>query len=163
MVWAWTGGFALGSLSGRGAWLTGLLFYWMVAWSWMISFWVSRSIVYAHRPPVAVLLLLIFVPATPAKLTFLLFAAWGAACGFSRRSLKRKQAFARAAAVTAVIALLLWTGGWYEAVKEMLSNGTWHPVPWTTRIVPMLFMSWPAAYLLVTGGRRGAALRFNGF
>ncbi len=122
MLWAWTSGFVLGSLSGRAAWVTGLLFYGVVAWSRMISFWVSGSIVYAHRPPMPVLLLLDFVPASPAKLTFLLFAAWGAARGFSRRGLERKPALALAFAVTATVALLLWTGGWYEAVKEMLTT-----------------------------------------
>ena len=54
--------------------------------------------------------------------------------------------------VSATLTIVLtWATGVYEAAQ--LPAG-WPGVPWPTRLLPFLFVSWPAAYLLATARRQ---------
>ena len=162
LIWSWTSGVVLGSLSGRSVWLTGILFYAVVVVlsPLVVTFALSHSsqAPSKYRLPLAVLLLLRFAPMSPAKLCFLITAAWGIVCGVRRPRLTTGQAFTLAAAGLGAVALMMWTSGWYEDVKEAISNGAWHAVPWTKRIIPFLFMSWPVVYLAGTSRDLGRKL-----
>lgn len=152
LLWSWTSGVVLGSLSGRSLWLTGILFYAVVvvSSSLVVTFALHHSsqTVPKYRLPLAFLLLVRFVPMSPAKLCFLIAATWGVLCGVRRPILTAPLAFALAAVGLGAVVLMIWTGGWYEDAKEIISNGAWHAVPWTKRLTPFLFMSWPVFYLV---------------
>jgi hypothetical protein len=150
IVWSWISGFVLSSLSGRSVWLTGFLFYLMVSTSSLARFFFSPHLSVSHRLPIAAAFLLWLLPLGPAKLCFLLFGGWGLVSGVRRHALSAGHALVLTAASITVVVLMLWTTGWYEAVKGMLSNGAWPATPWTNRIIPFLFMSWPVTYLIGT-------------
>lgn len=162
LVWSWTSGVVLGSLSGRSLWLTGILFYAVVVVlsPLVVTFTLGHSsqAMSKYRLPLALLLLIQFAPMSPAKLCFLTTAAWGVMCGVHRPRLTAGQVLVLAAAGLGAVALMMWTGKWYEDAKEAISNGAWHAVPWTERIVPFLFMSWPVVYLLATNRNLGRKL-----
>jgi cytochrome c biogenesis protein CcmG/thiol:disulfide interchange protein DsbE len=128
-----------------------------------VFYWVVVSVPYLEvRPsvskggyhlPLPLLLLLLLVPAGPGKAAIVLLGAAGLLRGQKARPLSWLQILATTAAGCVVVVALLWTGGWYEAVKPALSNGEWAPVAWTTRIVPLLFISLPIPILIAINGR----------
>jgi hypothetical protein len=125
--WSWAGGFLLGSLSGRATWIGGTLFCLVVTW-----------------PVVGHLALSMTLPMLP----FLLAAIWGMKRGYRMRALQFRQALLLAAAVAILTALLTWTSGWYETVRQVWSDGAWQPIPWPRRLLPLATVSWPVAYML---------------
>jgi hypothetical protein len=143
--WSWAGGFLLGSLSGRATWLTGTLFCLVVQCSFLLrSFFGNASFRGATFPGMIRLALSMSVPMLP----FLLGAIWGMKRGYRMRGLQFRQALLLAAAVAILTALLTWTSGWYETVRQVWSEGAWLPIPWPRRLLPLATVSWPAAYLL---------------
>lgn len=149
--WSWTSGFVLGSLSGRAAWLTGIFFYLAVCTSWYFRHLLFDQIRYSsggYRAPIPLLLLSLIAPFTFVRICVLVCAVWGAIVGVRKHVLGSRRAVEMGVTGIVLIVLLLWTGGWYEAAKPGLSNGVWQPVSWTTRILPLLVMSWPVAYLV---------------
>lgn len=156
LFWAWTSGFLLTYLSGRSAWLTGIFFYVVVCTSWYahhLLFDQIRQASGGYRAPVPLLLVLLLTAFTPAKAGVLLAAVWGGIVALRKHAQSSMMRIVLAATAAGLIFLLLWSGNWYEEVKPALSNGAWQPEPWADRLLPIVAMSWPAAYL--------AAFRFT--
>lgn len=150
-VWSWTCGFVLGSLSGRAVWLTWSVFYFVVldsAWTRFVL--TGRIILRDPRTHEALLQTLRFLmgitlPLSIGALLFLFPALFGAFVGVRRRILTVHYAFLIASVNTALMILMTWSTGWFDPA-HLPAN--WPAVPWSTRLLPFLWVSWPAAYLL---------------
>jgi hypothetical protein len=157
LVWSWTCGFALGSLSGRTVWLTWSVFYFVVLDSAWAQFVVAGNIILRHSPNGAPLdalqgtlrlLMAATLPLTIAALLFLFPALLGAFVGVRWRTLDLGLTYLFGAANAAFAFLATWATGWYDPAH--LPAG-WPGVPWAVRLLPFLLVSWPAAYLLACG------------
>jgi len=154
-VWSWTCGFVLGSLSGRAAWLTWSVFYFVVLDSAWARFVLAGNIILrdprTHETPLDSpqgalrLLMAATLPLSIAALVFLFPALFGAFVGVRRRVLTVHHAYLIAAVNTALTILTTWSTGWYDPAHL---PARWPGVPWSTRLLPFLLASWPAAYLL---------------
>ena len=153
LLWSWTCGFVLGSLSGRAVWLTGSLFYLMVLDSTLVRFILSGNVILRGLQPLR-LLMAATLPLNPATFLFSLSALWGAFMGVRRRVLPVRAAHVMASAITIFTILVMWMSGWYETAHEVWSSGAWHGVSWTTRLLPFVVVSWPVAYLVATSNRQ---------
>ena len=152
-VWSWTCGFALGSLSGRAVWLTWSVFYFVV----LDSAWTRFSIVLRMLDSLQGTLRLLMATTLPLSIAALLFlfpALFGAFVGVRRRILTVPHACLIGSVNAGLTILMTWSTGWYDPAH--LPAG-WPGVPWSTRLLPFLLASWPAAYLLAcslpTGSR----------
>jgi hypothetical protein len=153
LVWSWTCGFVLGSLSGRAVWLTWSVFYLMVLDCATVRFILSGNIILRDPQPLRIMIAAI-LPLNPAILLFSVSSLWGASMGVRRRVLPRRTAYALASAITIFTILVTWMGGWYETAHELWSNGAWHGDSWATRLWPFLVVSWPITYLLTVANRK---------
>jgi len=163
-VWSWTCGFVLGSLSGRAVWLTWSVFYFVVLDSALARFVLAGNIILrdprTHETPLDSpqgalrLLMATMLPLSIAALVSLFPAVFGAFVGVRRRVLTVHHAYLIAAVNTALTILTTWSTGWYDPAHL---PARWPGVPWSTRLLPFLLASWPAAYLLAcslpTGSR----------
>jgi hypothetical protein len=163
-VWSWTCGFVLGSLSGRAVWLTWSVFYFVVLDSAWARFVLAGNIIlrdpHTHEGPLDSpqmalrLLMAAILPLRIAAPAFLFPALFGAFVGVRRRIMTVHHAYLTAAVNTALAILATWSTGWYDPAHL---PARWPGVPWSTRLLPFLFASWPAAYLLgctlFSGGR----------
>jgi hypothetical protein len=163
-VWSWTCGFVLGSLSGRAVWLTWSVFYFVVLDSALARFVLAGNIILrdprTHETPLDSpqgalrLLMATTLPLSIAALVSLFPAVFGAFVGVRRRVLTVHHAYLIAAVNTALTILTTWSTGWYDPAHL---PARWPGVPWSTRLLPFLLASWPAAYLLAcslpTGSR----------
>ena len=157
-VWSWTCGFVLGSLSGRAVWLTWSVFYFVVLDSAFARFVLMGNIVLRNpRTHEAVLdslqgtLRLLMVTTLPLSLAGLLFAfpaLAGALGGVRRRRLTVHRAYLMASVNMALALFTTWSTGWYDPAHL---PARWPGVPWSTRLLPFLWVSLPAAYLLACG------------
>ena len=150
VIWSRTSGFLLAALSHRSMWLTGPSFYAVVATFLPLSNVLNGNTAVTQSPSLLIVLLHFLLPLSAGKSCFLAAASIGAIAGCQSKSLYSKHSTAWATMGLCLIGLLLWTGNWYEAARETWSNGVWHATPWTQRVVPLLVMSWPLAYLLGT-------------
>ncbi|MGC2658194.1 MAG: hypothetical protein WA324_09595 [Bryobacteraceae bacterium] len=153
LAWSWTGALALAALSGRAVWITLPLFYLVAMDSYRAHLMVAGAVTVKPGVPVALLALGWLLPLSPLALLFVLAAVAGARRG-SRHALAPRSSAVLASSVAALTVLVFWTGGWYEAAAETWSGGVWHPNPWSTRLLPLLMMSWPTAYILATSWQR---------
>jgi hypothetical protein len=163
-VWSWTCGFVLGSLSGRTVWLTWSVFYFAV----LDSAW-ARFVRMGHIfPPIHIfppnphtheapldslpgtlrLLMATTLPLSIAALLFVFPALFGASAGVRRRRLTVHRAYLMASLNIALALLTTWATGWYDPAHL---PARWPGVPWSTRVLPFLLVSLPAAYLLACG------------
>jgi hypothetical protein len=128
-AWSWVCGFVLASLSGRATWLTGTLFVLLV---------LSRSSFFLFIDVLA--------------FDVLLPALWGFSQGLRKRILRPSFAMLLSIATAILTTLVTWTSGWVGTAHETWSKGAWRGgVPfWQARLLPLLVLSWPAAYLLAT-------------
>jgi hypothetical protein len=156
LLWSWTCGFVLGSLSGRALWLTWSVFYLMVLDFAWVRFILSGSIILRDPQPLRILMGAI-LPLSPAGFLFLLSALWGAFMGVRRRVLPWRTAYVLASAITIFTILVTWMSGWYETAREVWSSGAWQGESWTTRLLPFVVVSWPIGYLLATANRQQTA------
>jgi hypothetical protein len=153
VVWSWTGGFVLGSLSRRTIWVTGSLYFLfglspsLVAPS-LILFPLRillASIIYRNASnllPLACLAVL-------QTALFVLPAISGVRQGLRRLALTLPQAGLLTIATFALIVVATWTGGWPHAAVIRWSGGAWDPsAGWQNRLFAFGVVSWPAAYLL---------------
>jgi hypothetical protein len=155
LVWSWTSGFVLGSLSGRAVWLTWSLFYIVVLDSAWARFVLDGNIILrnplTHEAPLASLqgilrlLMAATLPRTIAALLFLFPALFGAFVGVRSRTLAVPHTYLIASVNVALAILTTRATGWYDPAH--LPAG-WPGVPWPVRLLPFLLVSWPAAYLL---------------
>lgn len=153
LLWSWTCGFVLGSLSGRTVWLTWSVFYLVVFDSAWIRFMLSGNIILRDPQPLG-LLTAAALPNNLATFLFALSALWGAFMGVRRRVLSWRAAYVLASAITIFTILVTWMSGWYETAHEVWSSGAWHGVSWTTRLLPFVVVSWPMTYLLAMANRQ---------
>jgi hypothetical protein len=156
LLWSWTCGFVLGSLSGRAVWLTWSVFYLMVLDSALVRFILSGNMILRDPQPLR-LLMAATLPLNPATFLFSLSALWGAFMGVRRRVLPLRAAYVLASAITIFTILVTWMSGWYETAHEVWSSGAWHGVSWTMRLLPFVVVSWPITYLLATANRQQTA------
>jgi hypothetical protein len=158
LVWSWTCGFVLGSLSGRTVWLTWSVFYFVVLDSAWARFVLSGNIILRNpltrEAPLDSLqgtlrlLMGATLPLTIAALLFLAPAVLGAFEGVRRRTLAVGHAYLMGAVNAAFAILTTWATGWYDPAHLPAS---WPGVPWAARLLPYLLVSWPAVYLLACG------------
>ncbi len=153
LLWSWTCGFVLGSLSGRAVWLTWSVFYLMVLDSALVRFILSGNMVLRDPQPLR-FLIAATLPLNPAAFLFSLSALWGAFMGIRRRVLPLRAAYVLASAITIFTILVTWMSGWYETAHEVWSSGAWHGVSLPVRLLPFVVVSWPVAYLLASAKRR---------
>jgi hypothetical protein len=146
LVWSWTCGFALGSLSGRTVWLTWLVFYLIVLDSTWLRFVLSGNIILRDPQPFR-LLLNGSLPLSPAALLFFPAALLGTFMGARRDFLPARGASLLASVIITLAVLATWMSGWYETAHEVWSGGAWIATAWPTRLLPFLLVSWPAARL----------------
>jgi hypothetical protein len=151
LVWSWTCGFVLGSLSGRAVWLTGSVFYLIVLNYTWVRFVLSGNIIVRNAGPLQ-LLMAVTLPLSIPTLLFSLSGLYGALLGLRRRVLRLRSAYALASAITILTILTTWMSGWYETAHEVWSGGAWQGVSWPMRLLPFVLVSWPVAYLL--GGKK---------
>ena len=154
-VWSWTGGFVLGSLSGRAVWLTWSVFYFVVLDSAFARFVLMGNIVlrnpHTHETPLDSLrgtlglLMATTLPLSVAALLFLFPALFGALLGVRRRILTVPHACLIGSVNAALTILMTWSTGWYDPAHL---PARWPAVPWSTRVLPFLLASLPAVYLL---------------
>jgi len=157
MVWSWTCGFVLGSLSGRAVWLTWSVFYFVVLDSAWVRFLRMGHIFlpnpHTHEalldslPGTLRLLMAITLPLSSAALLFAFPALVGTHAGARRRRLTVHHAYLMASLNIALALLATWSTGWYDPAHL---PARWPGVPWSTRVLPSLLVSLPAAYLLAT-------------
>jgi hypothetical protein len=153
IVWSWTCGFVLGSLSGRAAWLTWSVFYLMVLDSTWVRLILSGNMI-LRDPQRLRLLIAATLPLSPATFLFSVSAVWGAFLGVRRRVLPLRAVYVLASAITIFTILTTWMSGWYETAHEEWSAGAWHGVAWPVRLLPFVLASWPVAYLLAMANRQ---------
>ena len=158
IVWSGTCGFVLGALSGRAVWLTWSVFYFVVLDSAWARF-VRMGHIFPPNPHTHEALLdswpgtLRFLMATtlPLSIAALLFAfpaLAGALGGVRRRRLTVHRAYLMASVNMALALFTTWSTGWYDPAHL---PARWPGVPWSTRLLPFLWVSLPAAYLLACG------------
>lgn len=155
IFWSWTAGYVLGSLSSRTAWMNRAVlclvcfFHGKVInfiWPYLqavLSFKHFGSIkfpfyYYGAIYPIVLLLL------------FLLPAFTGIRLAQRYCQLEIKPAILLTAAIATLTTLVTLTEGWQFTAVERWSMGALHyPTPgWEERLLPLLLLSWPAAYLL---------------
>lgn len=142
-AWSWVCGFALASLSGRATWITGTLFLLPL----------SRPLFFFFNKLTSGRAGLIFLICDAVlALNALLPALWGLNQGFRKRILRPSSALLLAFAMAILTLLVTWTSGWVGTAHETWSNGLWRGgVPlWPARLLPLLVLSWPVAYLVAT-------------
>jgi hypothetical protein len=165
-VWSWTCGFVLGSLSGRAAWLTWSVFYFVVLDSAWARFVLAGNIVlrnpHTHEAVLDSLqgtlrlLMATTLPLSVAAFLFALPALCGTYAGVRRWRLTVHHAYLIGAVSIAFTILMTWSTGWYDPAHL---PARWPEVPWSTRLLPFLLASSPATYLLACGMLRPAAPR----
>jgi hypothetical protein len=160
LVWLWTCGFVMGSLSGRAIWLTWSVFYLMVLDSAWVRFVLSGSIILRNAGLLR-LFMAVTVPLNIPSLLFVLSGLCGAFLGVRRRVLPLRAAYVLASAITILTILTTWMSGWYETAHEVWSGGAWHGVSWPMRMLPFVLVSCPVAYLLVTANRQTTSDKQN--
>lgn len=154
LVWSWTCGFVLGSLSGRAVWLTWSVFYLLVLDSAWVRFVLSGNIIVGNAP--LLLLMAVTLPHNIATLLFSLSGLCGAFLGSRRRVLPLRSAYVLASAISILTILTTWMSGWYEAAHQVWSGGAWQGVSWPMRLLPFVLVSWPVVYLLGEAKHRHA-------
>jgi hypothetical protein len=157
LVWSWTCGFVLGSLSGRATWLTWSVFYLVVLDSAWARFVLAGNIILRNpRTGEAMLdslrgalrfLMAATLPLSIAAVLFVLPALFGAFAGVPWRILPGHRTYLIGSANIALAMLATWATGWYDPAH--LPAG-WPGVPWPVRLLPFLLVSCPAAYLFVS-------------
>jgi hypothetical protein len=155
LLWSWTSGFVLGSLSGRAIWLTGALFYLVLLDASWARFLLSGHITF-HGARLPQVILAAVLPLRISTVMFLLAAIWGVRRGLRLRTLGFRQTLLLAVAIAILTSLLTWTQGWIATAHQTWSRGVWPDkgVPWQTRLLPLALVSWPVGYMLATASWR---------
>lgn len=152
LVWSWTCGFVLGSLSGRAAWLTWSVFYLTVLDSAWARFVLSGNIT-LHDPRPLRLLLFTTPNRAERENKRPAILSGSVLLGVRRRVVPLRAAYALASVITILTILTTWMNGWYETAREAWSNGAWPGVSWPLRLLPFVLVNWPVGYLLTIANR----------
>jgi hypothetical protein len=182
IVWSWTSGFLLQSLSGRAAWLTWLVFCLVALDLHLFLFPAICGVFLGTRRralPMRYAYVLINASIVLQILAMWIISAWhatgqqtwlimclaildlhlfllpalaGAFFGARRRVLPVRYAYILGAAVMILAILATWMNGWYVTAEENWSRGAWHGGSRAT--LQFLLVSWPAFYLLIHAARQ---------
>ncbi len=157
IVWSWTTGFALGSLSRRAIWINGPLFCLV-----LFGGTLGSTTAGLHNPGNAAVFSLTFyrvaLPLIVRTVLIVLPALWGMRNGFRLTTLRVPQAIVCAVLVATLTALTAGSlqvsmiFGWvFPPVGPVIKRGSW-----PLHLFPLL-MVWPAAYILASASwRRGS-------
>lgn len=153
VFFAWTSGFAMGSLSRNTIWITAAAS--IAIWSFPLTLqWMLWLLLHQgdrHKPD---LLGVVVMTAFQAilQLLFLVFPfVLGVRQGLRKLTLSMSQAGAAAVVMILIAALSVWTGGWSQAAVTRWATGAWNPsIGWQSRLLAIAVLSWPVAYLFVT-------------
>lgn len=182
IVWSWTSGFLLQSLSGRAAWLTWLVFCLVALDLHLFLFPALAAVLRVSRRralpfryayilvnlSVVLQILAVWMMSGWRATTqqtwlivclailvlhlFLLPAICGASFGACRRVLPMRWAYILGATVMVLAILATWMSNWYETAELTWSGGAWHGGSAPT--LQFLLVSWPAFYLLINADRQ---------
>jgi hypothetical protein len=153
LLWSWTTGFLLGSVSRRVIWLMGPLLYLVVNDSFITRLILSGALKSRNGRPSLTIVFQVF-PLGIGMILFSLAAIRGIYQGLHLRMLRCGQTFLLAGVIAVVTALLNWTGGWIVAAQASWSGGAWHGNPWGANLLPLALVSWPAGYMVMTAAWR---------
>lgn len=153
VMWSWTAGFVLGSLSRRTVWVTGPLYLLAGVYPVLrgLHFLVrAHPWTFDHHlrelPLILLMLTLLFVLQI---ILFLLPSIAGVRRGLRKLTLTLPRASVLTVAIVAVTALTIWTGGWPHAAVVRWSGDGWDPtVGLQSRVFVFGLVSWPVGYLL---------------
>jgi hypothetical protein len=154
IVWSWTTGFALGSLSRRAIWINGALFCLV-----LFGGTLGSTTAGLHNPGNAAIFSLTFyrvaLPLIVRTVLIVLPAVWGMRNGFRLPTLRVPQAFVCAVLVATLTALnarslqVSMIFGWvFPPAGPAVKRGSW-----PLHLFPLL-MVWPAAYIVVSASWR---------
>lgn len=153
VIWSWTGGFVLGSLSRRTIWITGSLYFLfgllpLLSLLLRLILFPQQFVGLLYCGQRSILLFLAFLTVLASAL-LLVSAISGVRDGLRTLALTLPQAVLLTIATLALIAAAIWTGGWPHAAVIRWSGGTWDPsAGWQDRLFTFAVVSWPAGYLL---------------
>lgn len=157
-LWSWTAGWILAALSDKAAWMNGTLFCLVcffrgsmadLTWHSLVAVIMLKPLASIHRSLFFFLATLVIYPAV--LFLFLLFPAFsGIRSALRRRRLGMKATILLAAATATLTTLVTLTQGWqFTALQRWSLGAIRYPTPgWEERLLPLLILSWPAAYLL---------------
>jgi len=163
LVWSWTCGFVVGSLSGRAVWTTWSVFYVIVSGVavplvfltadafGVIPAGFGPGLAHPRRSPPLGSLVSAALHLTIPHFLFLFAALVGACEGVRRRFLAVHQARHNAVVNLTLAPLATWASGVYETAQL---PARWPGVPWPTTLLQFLLVSWPAVYVLATARAR---------
>lgn len=153
VLWSWTAGWALGTLSDGAVWMnrTLLCLIWFFHGKviYFICLYLWAAVAFKHPGAVKFPLHLLLYPAV-LLLLLLLPAFSGIRLAVRRSQIGIKLTIFVVAAIATLTTLVTLTEGWQLTALEKWSMGALHyPTPgWEQRLLPLLVLSWPAAYLL---------------
>jgi hypothetical protein len=137
ILYSWSAGFVLGSLSRRTIWMSGALFY-------------LSGLLPGNAMPMTLLPAFRWLPLLPHTVLFLLPSIWGLRRGLRVNVLGLRRTILLAATISAITALATWTGGWRQAALETWSKGVLpQKVPWQARLASLAVLCSPVACTLV--------------
>ena len=148
VLWTWTGGFTLGSLARKTAWVHGTLFF--LAW---LIFGVSLLLRSVSLAPSRILQVFVFV--LPA-LAMLAPSIGGVRQGLRLGHLGKRQAILLMIASAVILGLAIWTGTWPDAAVERWSEGAYQArgIDWNAVVPRYALLSWPILYILAASAWR---------
>jgi hypothetical protein len=158
ICWAWTIGFALGSLSRRAIWMTRALFS-LVLFGGALGSTPAAVLNPAHAEVFSLTFYRVVLPVILPTVLVWLPALWGMRRGIRPTALPLHQAMLWAAAVAT---LTLWAA---RSLEMSVIAGWWFPLAgspaaiarwewrgsWPLRLLPLAMM-WPVGYLVVSAG-----------
>jgi len=153
VVWSWTGGFVLGSLSRRTIWVTGPLYFLfgllpLLSLLRSLILFPQQFVGLLYRGQGSILVLLVLLTILASAL-LLVSAISGVRHGLRRLALTLPQAGALTIAALVLLAAATWTGGWAHAALVRWGRGVWDPsAGWQDRLFTFSLVNWPVAYLL---------------
>jgi outer membrane protein assembly factor BamB len=155
IVWSWTSGFVLGSLSRRAIWVTGTLYFLVWLYPLPLALYFFTRAAGNYRSDLPLLFLTLILHMILRTILFLLPSLSGVRYGLRKITLTLPQASALAAVVVILTALTTWTGVWEYAALSRWSGGIWNPrVGWQGRLFSFAIVSWPAGYLIAIASWR---------
>jgi hypothetical protein len=149
LLWSWTSGFVLGSLSQRTIWTTALLYYSPILIFLLSLLSLGWKSLHSHSPDLPMVWLATAIQAVQYAVLFFIPSVLGLRQGLRKIALTLPSALLLAAVILSMTALATWIGGWPAAAVMRWAGGAWDAsVGWRYRLLFLGVLSWPANYLL---------------
>jgi hypothetical protein len=156
ILWSWSSGFALASLSRRTVWMLRIVLY--LAWcGWLAVLLRSAVPVSVHRE-----ILRLAFRMGPCFLLGIFLCLVPFNTGMRKKgTLGMRRAIVLASAVAIATLLAAWTNGWQQTALANWSEGQLHSPPvWPKQLLPLALAIWPTVYLVgLARSRRAVKLR----